>query len=644
MTAMGISFREIAAELDINRTTVYRWRKLPPFSEEVSRLVDAAKEESTDRVVRDISEIKDIVLSTLLDVAQYDDSGSARVSAARVLTEMVQKAEERSSSNNVMRDQSEEIKGLPQSISAARFVSVLFLALLICLSLISTGEIEAQQLGTPASSTVDSDVSAEIAFWNSVRSTTNPLELEAYLIAYPNGRFAPLAKVRLKVLKKHVSVKNDSPQVIERKSEKNTIQPRESEGQIADKIPPVPPALKDTGYIGVELKTKPSPEWDKNAGRFEIVNISDFGTASKSDLKIGDIVISANERRFKNLSGFVQFLFEKSKGSKVDLVVRRSETRKIVVLEIGSKLEILWNGAHNKKPHAMALLGNAYAHGTLINKDFDKALLWLKRSADTGHIIGLRLLAVLYNNRKWSSYNPAKAMQYFMRAGDNKDSYSLYTAAGLYEKGAAGVDKDLTKAYRLYKKAAKNNHSLSQYAVGRFLYFGTGITKNDYEAAQWLTKAAEADNSSAQHLLGYMYGVGQGVEKNEKQTIELYRKSAKLGNQLSMYNLGNRYMGGRGVAKDLKKAAMWLERAAKAGSIDSLSGLGWMHRYGKGGKKKSIREAVRLYRAAADKGNAYGQYNMGILYEKGDGVPKNRAKALRYYRLAQGGTVGLRIG
>jgi hypothetical protein len=112
MTAMSISFREISTELQINRATVYRWRQLPQFASELSRLVNTAREECKERVIRDISEIKDIVMNTLLDVAQYDTSGSARVSAARALTEMIQKAEDRSDWSDVMRDQSEEIKGL----------------------------------------------------------------------------------------------------------------------------------------------------------------------------------------------------------------------------------------------------------------------------------------------------------------------------------------------------------------------------------------------------------------------------------------------------------------------------------------------------------------------------------------------------
>ena len=36
----------------------------------------------------------------------------------------------------------------------------------------------------------------ELAFWNSIKDSTNAADYEAYLQAYPNGRFAPLAKAR----------------------------------------------------------------------------------------------------------------------------------------------------------------------------------------------------------------------------------------------------------------------------------------------------------------------------------------------------------------------------------------------------------------------------------------------------------------
>jgi TPR repeat protein len=45
-------------------------------------------------------------------------------------------------------------------------------------------------------------------------------------------------------------------------------------------------------------------------------------------------------------------------------------------------------------------------------------------------------------------------------------------------------------------------------------------------------------------------------------------------------------------------------------------------------------EAARLYRLAADQGEAYGQNNLGVMYENGTGVAKDVAEAVRLYRLA----------
>jgi hypothetical protein len=40
----------------------------------------------------------------------------------------------------------------------------------------------------------------ELAVWNSVKDTTFPAELGAYLAIYPNGIFAPLARIRLEAM------------------------------------------------------------------------------------------------------------------------------------------------------------------------------------------------------------------------------------------------------------------------------------------------------------------------------------------------------------------------------------------------------------------------------------------------------------
>src|SRR6266498_3250384 len=41
---------------------------------------------------------------------------------------------------------------------------------------------------------------AEMIFWNSIKDSTDPEDFRAYLQQYPNGKFAALAKNRLKIL------------------------------------------------------------------------------------------------------------------------------------------------------------------------------------------------------------------------------------------------------------------------------------------------------------------------------------------------------------------------------------------------------------------------------------------------------------
>jgi hypothetical protein len=48
-------------------------------------------------------------------------------------------------------------------------------------------------------------------------------------------------------------------------------------------------------------------------------------------------------------------------------------------------------------------------------------------------------------------------------------------------------------------------------------------------------------------------------------------------------------------------------------------------------------EAVRWYRMAADRGNAEAQNDLAVMYDAGDGVAEDDAEAVRWYRQAAAG-------
>ena len=79
----------------------------------------------------------------------------------------------------------------------------------------------------------------------------------------------------------------------------------------------------------------------------------------------------------------------------------------------------------------------------------------------------------------------------------------------------------------------------------------------------------------------------------------------------------------------------WYRLAAEQGDASAQFNLGVMYDNGEGVLKDDA-EAVRLYRLAAEQGagDASAQWRLGNMYNYGRGVPEDDAEAVRWYRLA----------
>lgn len=76
----------------------------------------------------------------------------------------------------------------------------------------------------------------------------------------------------------------------------------------------------------------------------------------------------------------------------------------------------------------------------------------------------------------------------------------------------------------------------------------------------------------------------------------------------------------------------WKPLAEKGDALAQFN-LGLMYRKGQG-VPRDYKEAVKWYRKAAEQGNAEGQYSLGGMYEFGWGVFKDYKEAVKWYRKA----------
>ena len=75
------------------------------------------------------------------------------------------------------------------------------------------------------------------------------------------------------------------------------------------------------------------------------------------------------------------------------------------------------------------------------------------------------------------------------------------------------------------------------------------------------------------------------------------------------------------------------QRMAENGSANAQYNLGAMYDNGDGVPEDDA-EAVKWYHQAADQGHVNAQFNLGVMYANGEGVVKNAAEAATWYRKA----------
>jgi TPR repeat protein len=116
--------------------------------------------------------------------------------------------------------------------------------------------------------------------------------------------------------------------------------------------------------------------------------------------------------------------------------------------------------------------------------------------------------------------------------------------------------------------------------------------------------------------------------------LDLAQKAAAKGDPQAHTLIGRIHAEGLGVPQSEATAADWYKRGVALGDIEAAFALGVLHARGATGIERNYTEAAKLFEIAAAKEHALANYNLGLLFLRGQGRPENPHRAFAHIRYA----------
>lgn len=260
-----------------------------------------------------------------------------------------------------------------------------------------------------------------------------------------------------------------------------------------------------------------------------------------------------------------------------------------------------------------------------------------KNEIETNNIFDLRELYRVnkYRNKELALKAINKAVEY----GDVKSTYDLIS---FYKSDRD--HKDFNKVVKLLEGLEQRGENKAAEQLAQLYFsppYGFDKFKDEEKAIKLYEKLAEEGNYQASRKLVdiYLCGRCEGNRINHKKAKYYLEKLEPRGYSYDLANLGwvNQY--GEGIKRDLYKAKEYYEKAAKKGYRTAYYYLTWLYYQDDESPKDTMikldyKKALEYLHEGHKQKDFRATNLIGVFYEKGFGVKKDREKAVSYYKLA----------
>lgn len=145
-------------------------------------------------------------------------------------------------------------------------------------------------------------------------------------------------------------------------------------------------------------------------------------------------------------------------------------------------------------PEAQQLLGEVYAYGLGVERDFRVADQWFRRAAAQGHSEALSELGPVFDDGQGATPPYTDALRWYLLAARQGKAQAQYQVGVMLAKGHGAVP-DLAAAYQWLRRAAAQGHHGAQTRLGLMYAEGQGVAQDDVLAYVWLSLGASSTGS-----------------------------------------------------------------------------------------------------------------------------------------------------
>ena len=290
-------------------------------------------------------------------------------------------------------------------------------------------------------------------------------------------------------------------------------------------------------------------------------------------------------------------------------------------------------------PEAMFYYGRFLEFGNGHNQiDSKEAAKLYKKSYENGSLSGCAFYGYSLIDEKFGGeLNEIEGLKLIKYSCDHNNPTGLNCYGYLNDLGIAGVDEDVEKAFKFYKKAADLGDPAALSNVGNCYKNGHGVQKNVDLGLKYLKLALEEGSSRAAMLIASTISDSDCVSKVDREkSAEYFRLSVDMGSRSAIYEyccfLFNDTNNLQKNAEELRK---YLSIGYKLKEIDTMQLMGALYLDGGVVYDRDQERGVKIWKECVELGSLEAANHLADLYQKGSvDISPNQSEAQKYRNIA----------